>query len=206
MTNNLIELTEEEKGKVYQTEELSLDMKDELRPIQHDILYYAVNGFIHNYIMTDAAKMDLDKLVAKYDLKEGWPFYMTETKFFIVGGFSARPAAINNDDGIFLPRRALETKMWLFSPDYGNVLHLPSKGFNGERYERALENQGNLFKRKDWKLENLKDPEFIERGMRFGADIWAARFMQLRERQKPGEIKDFGFKILNYYGQFMKII
>lgn len=176
----------------------------------HEILWYGVDAVAHVHLMQMAkriaeGKISIEDFMEKYGLDFGErPIKFYDQVLAFEGGFSGLLKAIEND-GIFIPQQAYrithgkaERLIQFFGGDYFNLIRKSS--WTNKDYANALI-------RRKWQPLDLKSPEIIEQGVRFGRDMWKTcveGFEIIQRGGKYGEpqpqhITDLGRKLIAYY-------
>src|SRR3989344_6563893 len=141
-------------------------------------------------------KILLEQFVEKYRLKD---FGRGKE---IGPGFFGSLRAIQND-GIFIPEQKFYGKenfeFSYFHPDYGNR-------FIGSRLGPNTKNALFLMDDHTWKPEDFTALEIIERGEKFGRDMWKTcvdGFEEWKSITQYQRVIDIGRELIKYYSEIM---
>lgn len=166
---------------------------------EHEILWYGIDAIAHAHLMRMAkdiseGKLSQDEFVKKYKLN-----------FRRSYGFVGSLEKIESD-GIFMPQHTcrdgegnkFDREVHFFNSDYGNRVN--KKCWENKKY--AIELMGRR-----WQPSDLRNPELVEQGIKFGRDMWLTCVEGFEVAQKgyldvsaqPQKVTDLGRKLIEYY-------
>jgi len=171
----------------------------------HELLWYGVEAIAHILLMQEAqanisSGIPVEKLAGKFDL-------IFPRRDYFIGPLKAVERI-----EIFVPKHAYlihsegdERKVRYFDGDYRNRF----------RYMDDWADKKSAFDlmKRDWQISDLKDPELVKRGLRFGRDMWRKCYEgfekykegtgTLTEKPTPQHILDLGRKLIAYYSSIV---